>query len=84
MNDKLLLSQSQTNIPFINKYQPQYFYQFEQLEKNVIQLLETLIKMNNLNILLIGDPGSGKTSLIYSIILFLYDFNLKSIFLLNN
>jgi hypothetical protein len=39
MNDKLLLSQSQTNIPFINKYQPQYFHQFEQLEQNVVQLL---------------------------------------------
>ena len=58
----------QTNQPFINKYQPQYFSDFEQLDKNVVLLLKTLIGMNNLNILLIGDPGSGKTSLIYAVI----------------
>jgi DNA polymerase III delta prime subunit len=86
MNDKLTLSQSQTNIPFINKYQPQYFHQFEQLEQNVVQLLETLIKMNNLNILLIGDPGSGKTSLIYSIIREYYKskYNADNILVLNS
>jgi hypothetical protein len=32
-------TQSQTNLPFINKYQPQIFDQFEQLEQNVIKLL---------------------------------------------
>lgn len=86
MNDKLLPSQSQTNIPFINKYQPQYFKHFEQLEKNVVQLLETLIQMNNLNILLIGDPGSGKTSLIYSIIREYYktNYNPDNILVLNS
>ena len=34
--------------------------------------------MNNLNILLIGDPGSGKTSLIYSIIREYYKMNYNS------
>ena len=69
---------SQTNTPFINKYQPQYFNHFEQLEPNVIKLLQTLISMNNLNILVIGDPGSGKTSLIYSIIREYYKMNYNS------
>ena len=34
----------QTNIPFINKYQPQYFANFEQLDPNIVLLLNTLIK----------------------------------------
>ena len=79
-------TQSQTNLPFINKYQPQFFDQFEQLEHNVIKLLQTLISMNNLNILLIGDPGSGKTSLIYSIIREYYkaNYNSDNILVLNS
>jgi DNA polymerase III delta prime subunit len=77
---------TQTNLPFINKYQPQYFHQFEQLEENVVKLLQTLISMNNLNILLIGDPGSGKTSLIYSIIREYYktNYNPDNILVLNS
>ena len=80
------LSSSQTNLPFINKYQPQFFNQFEQLEPNVIKLLQTLITMNNLNLLLIGDPGSGKTSLIYSIIREYYKnhYNSDNILVLNS
>lgn len=80
------MQNSQTNIPFINKYQPQFFHQFEQLEQNVIRLLQTLISMNNLNILLIGDPGSGKTSLIYSIIREYYktNYNPDNILVLNS
>lgn len=79
-------SSSQTNLPFINKYQPQFFNQFEQLEPNVIKLLQTLITMNNLNLLLIGDPGSGKTSLIYSIIREYYknNYNSDNILVLNS
>jgi DNA polymerase III delta prime subunit len=79
-------SSSQTNLPFINKYQPQFFNQFEQLEPNVIKLLQTLITMNNLNLLLIGDPGSGKTSLIYSIIREYYKshYNSENILVLNS
>jgi DNA polymerase III delta prime subunit len=80
------MQNTQTNLPFINKYQPQLFEQFEQLEQKVIKLLQTLISMNNLNILLIGDPGSGKTSLIYSIIREYYktNYNPDNILVLNS
>jgi len=46
---------------FLNKYQPLYFKDFE-LDEEILQILSTLINMNNLNILFIGDIGSGKTT----------------------
>ena len=46
---------------FLNKYQPLYFNQFE-ADEEMIEILNTLINMNNLNILFIGDIGSGKTT----------------------
>lgn len=46
---------------FLNKYQPLYFKDFE-TDDEMMDILHTLIKMNNLNILFIGDIGSGKTT----------------------
>jgi len=46
---------------FLNKYQPLYFKDFE-TDEEMIEILKTLINMNNLNILFIGDIGSGKTT----------------------
>ncbi len=48
-------------ILFLNKYQPLYFSDFES-DDELIDILYTLIKMDNLNILFIGDVGSGKTT----------------------
>ena len=48
-------------ILFLNKYQPLYFNDFE-CDDTMIDILNTLIKMDNLNILFIGDIGSGKTT----------------------
>ena len=55
------------NIPFLKKYQPKLFKDFI-IDEEYIELLNTLINMNNLNILLIGNAGSGKTSLLHAII----------------
>jgi DNA polymerase III delta prime subunit len=52
---------------FVHKYQPLLFKDFSN-EPEVIKMLQTLILINNLNILLIGDMASGKTSLLNSII----------------
>ena len=52
---------------FLNKYQPLYFNDFES-DDEMIDILNTLIKMNNLNILFIGDIGSGKTTYINAIV----------------
>lgn len=54
------------SIPFMYKYKPSLLKDFE-LESDIIDILNTLISMNNLNILFIGDSGSGKTSLIHAI-----------------
>jgi DNA polymerase III delta prime subunit len=57
MPDKLLL----------NKYQPLYFQDFGE-DNEIIKILETLIKIDDLNILLIGDMTSGKTSILNALI----------------
>jgi DNA polymerase III delta prime subunit len=54
-------------ILLLNKYQPLYFKDFE-TDNIIIDILNTLIKMNNLNILFIGDIGSGKTIFVNAII----------------
>ena len=54
--------------PFINKYQPRRFTDFEQLTPDMVRLLHSLIQMHELNLLIVGDSGSGKTSLINAIV----------------
>jgi len=55
-----------TNL-FIYKFQPLYFKDFE-IDDEIIDILNTLISMNNLNILFIGDIGSGKTAILNALI----------------
>jgi len=62
------------SLPFLKKYQPQKYNDFL-IEKDYIQLLKTHINMDNLNILLIGDSGTGKTSLIEATIREYYGFD---------
>jgi DNA polymerase III delta prime subunit len=52
---------------FLNKYQPLYFKDFE-TDDVMIDILNTLIKIDNLNILFIGDIGSGKTIFVNALI----------------
>lgn len=57
-----------TDIPFITKYQPSKIDDFEQLEDDTKTILHSLIAMDNLNIMLYGGSGSGKTSIINAIL----------------
>jgi DNA polymerase III delta prime subunit len=52
---------------FINKFQPLYLDDFG-IDANIHAILNTLIMMDNLNILLIGNIASGKTSLLNALI----------------
>lgn len=52
---------------FIHKFQPLYFNDFG-IDHKFFDILKSLIVMENLNILLIGDIASGKTSLLNALI----------------
>jgi len=52
---------------FINKYQPVLFTDFE-LSPTFLQFMKSLVQMNKINILFIGNMGSGKTSLLNALI----------------
>jgi DNA polymerase III delta prime subunit len=52
---------------FINKYQPLYFSDFD-IDNEVINILKSLTVIDNINVLLIGDTASGKTSMLNSLI----------------
>lgn len=51
------------DLPYIYKYKPKCFLDFE-IDTDIVDILKTLVSMNNLNLLFVGDSGSGKTSLI--------------------
>lgn len=53
--------------PFIYKYQPNYLKDFY-IDSELKTLLKTLISMDCLNLIFVGDSGSGKSSLIQSIV----------------
>lgn len=53
--------------PFIHKYQPLYLKDFEMCDE-LRSLIFTLIDMDTLNVLFIGDSGCGKSSIIHAII----------------
>jgi len=55
------------NLPFIYKYQPLYLKDFE-INRDILLVIKTFIKINTLNILLVGNQGSGKSTLINAII----------------
>jgi len=62
---------------FINKFQPIYLNDFE-MSETMKTMFHDLIKIDKLNLLLIGDMGSGKTAILNSLIREYYkeyDFN---------
>jgi DNA polymerase III delta prime subunit len=61
---------------FINKFQPNYFTEFE-INDNIIDVLNTLISINKLNILFIGGMGHGKTTLMNALIREYYKDNIN-------
>ena len=74
------------NTPYLKKYQPQFYKDFI-IDKEYIELLNTMKNIDNLNILLVGDPGCGKTSLIYASIREYYNIEKipsQNIMLINN
>jgi DNA polymerase III delta prime subunit len=56
-----------TETLLINKYQPLYFSDFND-NSEIITILKTLIKIDDLNVLFIGNMASGKTTLLNAVI----------------
>lgn len=71
--------------PFIYKYRPQSLDEFE-IDPKIIELIKTLIQMDNLNLLLVGDSGCGKTTMINCIIKEYYgcEYNQSNILTINS
>ena len=56
-----------TTLPFILKYKPYYVSEFD-ADPKMQSIIHTLFEIDDLNILLIGNPSSGKTTLLNAII----------------
>ena len=54
-------------LPFVYKYKPLYLKDFE-MDDELLTLVRTLVSMDNLNVLFVGDSGCGKTSIISAIV----------------
>ena len=63
--------------PFTFKYRPRTLQDF-QMSEDLRNVLHTFISLEKLNILLVGNSGSGKTSLIHAIINHYYGFDVSN------
>jgi DNA polymerase III delta prime subunit len=61
------MSKKELHDTFITKYKP-YFIDDFSLDDKLINVLKTLLEIDNLNVLFIGNSSSGKTSLLYALI----------------
>jgi len=52
---------------FISKYKPYYLQDFS-IDPKLLSVIKTLIEMDDPNILFVGGPSSGKTTILYSIL----------------
>ena len=71
------------NDTFIAKYKP-YFIDNFTFAPNIIDTIKILIKTDNLNTLFIGNPSSGKTSLLFAIVREYYNLDKDAPFPENN
>jgi DNA polymerase III delta prime subunit len=58
---------SKNSTSFIAKYKPYYIRDFC-IDTKMQLFLNTLLKMDDLNLLLVGNPNTGKTTMLYAII----------------
>jgi replication-associated recombination protein RarA len=67
----------------MSKYKPYYISDFY-TDENFQFVLNTLFEIDNLNVLFVGNPSSGKTTLLYAIIRQYYGLSKESTFPENN
>jgi DNA polymerase III delta prime subunit len=78
-----MISNVNLETTFISKYKPYYISDFY-TDENFQFVLNTLFEIDNLNVLFIGVPSSGKTTLLYAIIRQYYGLSKESTFPENN
>lgn len=71
------------NSTFIEKYKPYYISDFFANER-FYHVLRTLLEIDNLNILFVGNTGSGKTAILYALIREYYGLSKNAPFPENN
>jgi DNA polymerase III delta prime subunit len=71
------------NSTFIEKYKPYYISDFFANER-FYRVLKTLLEIDNLNILFVGNTGSGKTAILYALIREYYGLSKNAPFPENN
>jgi len=64
-------------LPFIQKYKPLNLKDFE-IEEELLDLINTFIEIDNLNLLFVADGGTGKSSIIKAIVSEYYKDNYDS------
>ena len=62
-----MFSNMQFTNTFISKYKPNYINDFS-FEPRIVNVIRTLQEIDNLNVLFVGNPSSGKTTLLYALI----------------
>jgi DNA polymerase III delta prime subunit len=67
LTKNILRTKNVTDSLFIMKYKP-YFIDDFSIDDKLISVLKTLLEIDNLNVLFIGNSSSGKTSLLYALI----------------
>jgi len=72
-----------TNQTFISKYKP-YFIDDFSMDKKLSFVIKSLLEIGQLNVLLVGNVSSGKTTLLYAIIREYYNLSRESNFPENN
>jgi DNA polymerase III gamma/tau subunit len=71
------------NSTFIEKYKPYYISDFFANER-FYRVLKTLLEIDNLNILFVGNTGSGKTAILYALVREYYGLSKNAPFPENN
>ena len=54
--------------PFIQTYQPKQLHAMQPYQDGLIPMIQTLLHANQLQLLLVGDIGVGKTTLVRAIV----------------
>lgn len=67
MQNEIIKLNTIKDTTFISRYKPYYISDFYYNERFQF-VLKTLFEINSLNILFVGSPSSGKSTLLYSII----------------